>query len=563
MRSTNLSRLVSSALAAAAALGFAGQPANALAAAPCEGMNTLTAAETAAAWKLLFDGKSLAGWHGYNGQSTKSWTIEDCAIKSVGTEGNYGSDLRADLATDREFTNFEISLEWKTSKGGNSGLMYGVVEDKKYQAAWKTGPEYQFIDDVSFPQKLEEWQKAGANYAMHLPNDQKKLKPVGEWNETKIVVNGKHVEHWLNGKKILEFERWTDDWKKLRDSGKWNEAPDYGLAATGRIVLQDHGSVFWFRNVKVRALAPDMYRQVANVHWVVKDLDHVKAGWAKLGFTAIQDLGEMTAEGSLRGQSGSARNRVAVAALGGANVIWIQPVEGMSLLTEHLARSGEGVMSINYAAPTAEALEAEVARLGSLGVSELQRAEVVTPAGRLTVVHMDTAAEGKYVLGLMHGPVPRVPAEAAPTATPVKLSQYALVVNSLEKVSAYWAKLGFPEMQVTHGPLTDLRYRGEPGKFDQKLGWHRHGTITWEWIEPLAGPTVYMDFMKEHGEGFHHFAFDVPDMDAATAAWEALGVPIVQSGGWGEKGKPGSGRFAYAATDAFGGVTTEFLWSFR
>ena len=118
-------------------------------------------------------------------------------------------------------------------------------------------------------------------------------------------------------------------------------------------------------------------------------------------------------------------------------------------------------------------------------------------------------------------------------------------------------------MEITHGPLSDLVYRGQPGRFDQRLGWHRHGTITWEWIEPLAGPTVYEDFLKEHGEGFHHFALDVPDIDAASAAWETLGVKIVQSGGWGEKGKPGSGRFAYAATDAFGGVTTEFLWNFR
>jgi len=224
------------------------------AASSCEGVNSLTAAEKAAGWELLFDGKTTGGWHGYNGQSLKAWMIEDCALKTVGTEGNYGSDRRADLATDREFTNFEISIDWKATKGGNSGLMYGVVEDKKYDAAWKTGPEYQFIDDVGFPQKLEPWQLAGANYAMHLANAEKRLKPVGEWNNTRIVVDGKHVEHWLNGKKILEFERWTPEWQKLRDSGKWKDAPDYGLAKTGRIVLQDHGSVFWFRNVKVRQI---------------------------------------------------------------------------------------------------------------------------------------------------------------------------------------------------------------------------------------------------------------------------------------------------------------------
>ncbi len=176
---------------------------------------------------------------------------------------------------------------------------------------------------------------------------------------------------------------------------------------------------------------------------------------------------------------------------------------------------------------------------------------------------MDTAAEGKYVLGLVHDEAPRPAAEAPPAGTPLKLSQYALVVRSLEKVSAYWEKLGFPAMEITHGPLTDLVYRGQPGTFDQRLGWHRHGTVTWEWIEPVAGPTVYEDFLKEHGEGFHHFAFDVPDIDAAQAFFAAHGAAPVQSGGWGEKGKPGSGRFAYNDTGVYGGVTTEFLWNFR
>jgi hypothetical protein len=223
-------------------------------AADCAGQNALTAAEKAAGWVLLFDGRSTSGWHGYNGQKTKAWSVEGCSLHSAGTEGNYGSDLRADLATDEQYTDFELTIDWKASKGGNSGVMYGVVEDKKYKAAWMTGPEYQFIDDVGFPEKLEEWQKAGANYAMHLANDQKQLKPVGEWNTTRIVVKGSHVEHWLNGRKILEFERWNDEWNKLRDSGKWKEAPDYGKAKTGRIVLQDHGSAFWFRNIKLRRL---------------------------------------------------------------------------------------------------------------------------------------------------------------------------------------------------------------------------------------------------------------------------------------------------------------------
>ena len=220
----------------------------------CQGQNTLSAAEKQAGWVLLFDGSTTKGWHGYNGQKTPAWKVANCSLESAGTEGNYGSDQRADLSSDAQYTNFELSLEWKASKGGNSGVMYGVVEDAKYKTAWMTGPEYQFIDDVGFPEKLEEWQKAAANYAMHVPSAEKQLKPVGEWNSTKIVVNGTHVEHWLNGRKVLEFERWSDDWKKRRDSGKWKDAPDYGLAKTGHVVLQDHGSAFGFKNVKLRPL---------------------------------------------------------------------------------------------------------------------------------------------------------------------------------------------------------------------------------------------------------------------------------------------------------------------
>jgi len=181
---------------------------------------------------------------------------------------------------------------------------------------------------------------------------------------------------------------------------------------------------------------------------------------------------------------------------------------------------------------------------------------------------MDTEPQGKYVLGLVHGAPPaRASAEATASADgppfAAKLSQYALVVESLQPVSDYWVRLGFPTMDVTHPALTELRYHGKPGRFDQKLGWHRHGTVTWEWIEPLQGPTVYRDFLKAHGEGLHHIAFDVPDIDAAARAWEAVGVKVVQSGAWGEKGKPGSGRFAYADTSTVGGVTVELLWNQR
>jgi hypothetical protein len=224
---------------------------------PCEGVNELTEAEQSEGWTLLFDGESLSGWHGYNSGPQDWWTIEDCAIKSLGTEGNYGGDMRADLVTDGEYTNFEFSIDWKATAGGNSGLMYGVIEDEKYGAAWMTGPEYQLVDDTGFPEELAEVNKTAADYDVRAAAADKPLNPVGEWNTSRIVVNGEHVEHWLNGTKVLEFERWNDEWESLKNASKWVEYPDYGTAATGRIVIQDHGSVFWFRNVKIREITQE------------------------------------------------------------------------------------------------------------------------------------------------------------------------------------------------------------------------------------------------------------------------------------------------------------------
>ena len=265
MRSSVSFLFVSGALVASMACAPAGPPpAQEAAADPCEGLNTLADAEKADGWELLFDGKTMDGWHGYNAGDTEFWSIEDCALKTAGTEDNYGSDQRVDLTTDGDYRNFEITVDWKATTAGNSGLLYGAAEDPKYTTGWETGPEYQFVDDeAQFADEegnltdLKEGQKAGANYAMHPANDQKDLKPVGEWNTTKLVVNGPHVEHWLNGKKILEFERWTDEWKARRDASKWGEYKDYGLSETGRIVLQDHGSEFWFRNIKIREIGGD------------------------------------------------------------------------------------------------------------------------------------------------------------------------------------------------------------------------------------------------------------------------------------------------------------------
>jgi catechol 2,3-dioxygenase-like lactoylglutathione lyase family enzyme len=310
-----------------------------------------------------------------------------------------------------------------------------------------------------------------------------------------------------------------------------------------------------------RAETPEIYGRVASVNWVVGDIEQVAVGWAKLGFPMIQDFGEVSLPVRYRGQAHAAVVRVGRADFAGVEIFWIQPVSGESAWADFLEEHGEGVMSVNYSASSDATLDAEVTRLEAEGVGVLQTLRVDAGPGPLRVVYMDTEPGGKYVLGLTSGSVGPASKTAPPPPFGAKLSQYAVVVEDLEATSDYWAKLGLPAMEVTHPALTDLEYHGEAGHFDQKLGWHRHGTVTWEWIEPLAGPTVYQDFLDEHGEGFHHLAFDVPDIDEVGEAWAALGYPIVQSGGWGEKGQPGSGRFAYADTTPIGGLTIELLWS--
>ncbi len=214
-------------------------------------INELTESEKSEGWELLFDGKSLDNWKAYNAEGTGSWLVENGLLAATGT----GSDSNGYIITKKQYDNFDLKFEWKIAPEGNSGVMYHVIESERYPTPYLTGPEYQLVDDIEFPEELEEWQKAGADYAMYIPDNSKKnLKPVGKWNSSRIVFDNGHVEHWLNGEKILEFEAWTDEWFKLKNSGKWENATEYGLSSVGHISLQDHGSKVWFRNMKIKEL---------------------------------------------------------------------------------------------------------------------------------------------------------------------------------------------------------------------------------------------------------------------------------------------------------------------
>lgn len=210
--------------------------------------NTLTAAEQAAGWKLLFDGKTTTGWRGYGRDKVVGWEVKNGELIALGQGGDHANDI----ITVDEYQNFELVLDWKLSPRANSGVFYNVVE-KGFDRTYATAPEYQLIDDHGWPDTLEDWQTSGANYAMHPPS-KVVSRPVGEWNTTKIVVDKGKVEHWLNGEQVVTYELWSPAWEKLKKEGKWKEFPGYGTGKKGHLGLQDHGNKVYFRSIKIRVL---------------------------------------------------------------------------------------------------------------------------------------------------------------------------------------------------------------------------------------------------------------------------------------------------------------------
>ena len=210
--------------------------------------NKVSKQEIEAGWEFLFDGKTLDNWKTFNGGAVTGWKIIDDELHNSGV----GSDHGGDIITNKQYSDFELYLEWKIAPESNSGIFYRV-EEGLTNAIYESGPEYQLLDDKGWPGQLEAHQFSGANYGMNAPENAK-VKPLGEWNTTRIIVNGAHVEHWLNGTKVVEYELWTDTWLQNKANSKWAETPHYGMAKSGHIGLQDHGGLTVFRNIKIRAL---------------------------------------------------------------------------------------------------------------------------------------------------------------------------------------------------------------------------------------------------------------------------------------------------------------------
>ena len=195
-------------------------------------------------WVSLFDGQTGAGWRGYR-QTTipAGWQVVDSALTRV--------DGGGDIVSDKEYTNFELALEWKLKPGGNSGVMYRATEEA--EASYETGPEMQVLDDALHPDGKNRLTSAGSAYGLYAA-PAGVVKPAGEWNAIRIVVNGNHVEHWMNGVQVVSYELLSPDWEAKVAASKFKQWPGYGRAARGHIVLQDHGDWVAYRNIRIKEL---------------------------------------------------------------------------------------------------------------------------------------------------------------------------------------------------------------------------------------------------------------------------------------------------------------------
>lgn len=203
----------------------------------------MSAEERQEGFKPLFDGATLFGWRLYHGSGTGGWKAVDGTIQR-GTGGG-------DLVTTETFANFDLRLEWNVAPGGNSGIIYRV--DDSGDATYMTGPEMQVLDDERHLDGKSELTSAGAVYGLY-PARRGIVKPAGEWNSVRVVVNGNHVEHWLNDKLIAQYELGSAEWAQKVAASKFDAWKGYGKFARGRIALQDHGDQVSFRNLRIKVL---------------------------------------------------------------------------------------------------------------------------------------------------------------------------------------------------------------------------------------------------------------------------------------------------------------------
>lgn len=213
--------------------------------------NTLSSEEKSSGWILLFDGKNMQEhWRGFKEEEVPpAWQVEDGTIALLGKG-------RGDIISRNKYENFELMLDWKISEGGNSGIIFHVSEDPQFKHTWQTGPEMQILDNERHPDAKRGKNKnrqAGANYDLH-PVSEPAVKPAGEFNTVRLLVKDGNVQHYLNGKKVVEYTLGSPEWESLVKESKFAKIESYGRNRSGHIALQDHRDKVWFKNIKIRPL---------------------------------------------------------------------------------------------------------------------------------------------------------------------------------------------------------------------------------------------------------------------------------------------------------------------
>lgn len=199
-------------------------------------------------WRSLLDGEAAEHWRGYGSDRLPAgWRMVDGALTRVARAG--------DIVTRREFGDFELELEWMVAPGGNSGIFYRVSEAPGLAHTWQSGPEYQVLDDAGHADGVRRETSAGACYGLY-PAPRGVVRPAGEWNRTRILVQGNQVEHWLNGHRIVTYELASPEWRDRVRRSKFADLPRYGREPRGHIGLQDHGDLVAYRDIRVRVIGP-------------------------------------------------------------------------------------------------------------------------------------------------------------------------------------------------------------------------------------------------------------------------------------------------------------------
>lgn len=321
--------------------------------------------------------------------------------------------------------------------------------------------------------------------------------------------------------------------------------------------------IFLFTQNVASQSVPDQYKNVDQLIWVVNNLDSTIIGWEKLGFDEVTKLDTVSVHSENSGSS--FKVLCAKANLGGAQITWIQPIDQNSIFAEFHKEYGDGVMSIVHHLNGQKDLNREISRLYELGVSKLDEITIATSKGDINYVLLDTYQKGKYVLGLSCNELDQnyFSLLSNYNSNNLVLSQYAFAIEDETQVSNYWHKLGLPRIATSPITLRNPVYHNERTDFKVDLGWQFHGTIPYEWVIPRKPPTIHMDHIRKHGEGFHHLGFDIKQIEPVLKDFKEQEIEIISEGAWGEEGKPGSGVFMYMDTDKYGGVILELIWKYK